>query len=174
MQIFVYLTRRRNITRIYTLSETDTDVLKGWSAAFIANDKETKWIAKSNIASSPSTRGNGCSFCTLAAEKKRLYYAISVLLSPLLSLLSFLFQFSSSSHSKCDISTIYLPFGFHWPMTHNVPICFKYFIYAVPRTYTFWSKKQYSLLSAYGAHFAGTISSEKAVTQYMRLWQGIM
>jgi len=43
------------------------------------------------------------------------------------------------------------------------------FIYAIPSTYTFLSKKQFSLLSSYGTHFAGTISSEKAVTQYMRL-----
>lgn len=103
MQIFVYLTRRRNITHIYTLSETDTDVLKGWSAAFIANDKETKWIAKSNIASSPSTRGNGCSFCTLAAEKKN--FIMLSLSCSLPSSLSFLFSSSLAVHHIANVTS---------------------------------------------------------------------
>lgn len=123
MQIFVYLTLRRNKTHIYTLCEAHTDVLKGWSTAFIANDKETKWIAKSNIASSRSTTENGCSSCTLTVEKK-LYYAFSLLLFPLLS--PSLFFLSVSVHHIASTTSQYISFRFHWPMTCNVPICFKY------------------------------------------------
>lgn len=176
MQIFVYLTLRRNKTHVYTLWEAHTDVLKGWSTAFIANDKETKWIAKSNIASSCS-KENGCSSCTLTVEKK-LYYAFSLLLFPLLPASlppSLLFLSVSVHHIANTTSPQYISLSDFidlWPVMSQ--FASSTFIYAIPRTYTFWSKKRYSLLSAYGTHFAGTISSEKAVTQYMRLWQGIM
>lgn len=176
MQIFVYLTLRRNKTHIYTLWEAPTDVLKGWSTAFIANDKETKWIAKSNRAPSRSAREKWLQLLHLNCREKTLLCFFSLaLLSPPSLPPSLLFLSVSVHHIANTTSPQYISLSDFidlWPVMSQ--FASSTFIYAIPRTYTFWSKKRYSLLSAYGAHFAGTISSEKAVTQYMRLWQGIM
>lgn len=165
MQIFVYLTITGNKTHIYTLLEMHTYVLRGWSAAFIANDKETRWEYLF-----PPQKEMAVVSVLRCAEKNFIMLFLSYFFP---SPLSALFSFSLSHSKSTPLQYISLSdFIDLWPVMFH--FASSTFIYAIPRAYTFWSKKWYSLLSACGAHFAGTISSEKAVTQYMRLWQGIM